>query len=312
MDGRGVFKWPCNKKYEGSYRLNKREGFGVFSWPDGRKFKGEWKKGKQQGKGEFYTPNSKQWNKGFWEYGKLITYENPSDHTIIDNRFNVENENINSMGERSSQADFMEGSMRRAFSPLQSDYTYTPNYHAESNMRALSHNESTEFIRQITKEKKDNTSNIEKNANDQQAKIETIQETNDENFRESMVVTTRHEESAIDEKNEDVEDSKVSKKKKKKIKTEKKEEKENDKVDNPDNNLKNAIKDTEITVNESVNESKTTTKKKKKVKKEEVKAETEIKAVEKDEKKEDNGNINPTADESVTTTKKKKKKKEKA
>ena len=140
MEGRGVFKWPCGKSYEGSYKNNKREGFGVFSWADGRKFKGDWIRGKQQGNGEFFIPECKHWYKGFWEAGKLINYENPDDKSIIDcNRYNVDHEITVNLGEKENMSkndgnddNHLSGSGnenksqkdQKLFSPLQSDYNF--------------------------------------------------------------------------------------------------------------------------------------------------------------------------------------------
>jgi hypothetical protein len=32
MDGEGLFLWPDLRKYEGSYKEDKKEGYGVFEW----------------------------------------------------------------------------------------------------------------------------------------------------------------------------------------------------------------------------------------------------------------------------------------
>ena len=32
MDGFGVFIWPDQRKYEGNYRDDKKEGYGIFEW----------------------------------------------------------------------------------------------------------------------------------------------------------------------------------------------------------------------------------------------------------------------------------------
>jgi hypothetical protein len=46
MHGRGLFKWPDGRSYEGEYVDDKKEGQGLFIWPDGRRYDGEWKEGK--------------------------------------------------------------------------------------------------------------------------------------------------------------------------------------------------------------------------------------------------------------------------
>lgn len=76
MSGRGTFKWPDKRIYEGDYLEDKRHGYGIFSWPDGRKYKGNWVQGKQHGKGDFFDPASKKWRTGYWSYGKRISWEN--------------------------------------------------------------------------------------------------------------------------------------------------------------------------------------------------------------------------------------------
>ena len=79
MNGKGIFIWSDEKKYEGEYREDKKEGFGVFEWADGRKFRGQWKNGKQDGEGEFYSPKSQKWRKGIWKDGKKIKWIEQND-----------------------------------------------------------------------------------------------------------------------------------------------------------------------------------------------------------------------------------------
>lgn len=74
MDGKGVFTWPDNRRYEGEYVNDKKEGYGIFRWADGRIFKGNWKNGKQHGEGEFYNPKCGENKKGIWENGKRIKW----------------------------------------------------------------------------------------------------------------------------------------------------------------------------------------------------------------------------------------------
>ena len=47
MHGKGVFTWDDQRKYDGQYVNDKKEGYGEFYWPDGRVYKGNWKNGKQ-------------------------------------------------------------------------------------------------------------------------------------------------------------------------------------------------------------------------------------------------------------------------
>jgi hypothetical protein len=30
MNGKGVFSWPDGRKYDGEYKMDKKEGFGIF------------------------------------------------------------------------------------------------------------------------------------------------------------------------------------------------------------------------------------------------------------------------------------------
>ena len=46
MHGKGIFKWPDGRKYNGSYKDDKKHGYGEFFWPDGRFYKGYWVDGK--------------------------------------------------------------------------------------------------------------------------------------------------------------------------------------------------------------------------------------------------------------------------
>jgi hypothetical protein len=40
MHGKGVFKWPDGRVYEGDYFNDKKHGNGKVSWPDGREYEG--------------------------------------------------------------------------------------------------------------------------------------------------------------------------------------------------------------------------------------------------------------------------------
>jgi hypothetical protein len=40
MHGKGVFKWPDGRVYEGDYLNDKKHGNGKVSWPDGREYEG--------------------------------------------------------------------------------------------------------------------------------------------------------------------------------------------------------------------------------------------------------------------------------
>lgn len=42
MNGKGIFKWPDGRSYEGEYKDDKKHGFGVLKWADGKKYEGLW------------------------------------------------------------------------------------------------------------------------------------------------------------------------------------------------------------------------------------------------------------------------------
>ncbi len=74
MEGKGVFKWPDGRVYNGEYKNDKKDGYGEFSWNDGRKYKGYWKDGKQNGNGNFFNPKYNEWKEGIWQNGKRIKW----------------------------------------------------------------------------------------------------------------------------------------------------------------------------------------------------------------------------------------------
>lgn len=74
MDGEGVFIWPDERKYQGQYKEDKKEGYGVFEWNDGKKYRGYWEKGKQHGEGEFFIQKEQIWRKGIWLNGKRVRW----------------------------------------------------------------------------------------------------------------------------------------------------------------------------------------------------------------------------------------------
>lgn len=89
MNGRGTFKWPDKRVYEGEYVNDKKHGKGVFTWPDGRKYKGNWVNGKQHGKGEFYNPELKTWRLGEWGYGKRLYWDDEKEEYIKNKSINM-------------------------------------------------------------------------------------------------------------------------------------------------------------------------------------------------------------------------------
>ncbi len=43
MHGKGIFKWPDGRVYEGDYYEDKKHGFGIVKWPNGKVYEGHWK-----------------------------------------------------------------------------------------------------------------------------------------------------------------------------------------------------------------------------------------------------------------------------
>ncbi len=43
MHGKGIFKWPDGRVYEGVYYEDKKHGFGIVKWPNGKVYEGHWK-----------------------------------------------------------------------------------------------------------------------------------------------------------------------------------------------------------------------------------------------------------------------------
>ena len=80
MNGKGIFKWPDGKIFEGYYKNDKKEGYGIFKWADGRIYKGMWKKGKQNGEGFFFNPKYNLWKKGIWDNGEKVKWITENDN----------------------------------------------------------------------------------------------------------------------------------------------------------------------------------------------------------------------------------------
>lgn len=51
MDGKGVFKWPDGRVYDGEYKNDKKDGYGILITPK-FEYRGYWKNGKMDGEGE--------------------------------------------------------------------------------------------------------------------------------------------------------------------------------------------------------------------------------------------------------------------
>ena len=79
MSGEGEFTWPDGRKYKGSYKNDKKEGYGEFFWADKRIYKGLWKDGKQNGKGMIYNPITNKWKVGIWKKGIKVQWNDDND-----------------------------------------------------------------------------------------------------------------------------------------------------------------------------------------------------------------------------------------
>ena len=80
MHGKGTFTWPDNRKYEGEFVNDLREGFGVYEWPDGRVYRGSWKQGKMDGEGTYISESGKI-KQGMWRNGKRLQKVIPEEGT---------------------------------------------------------------------------------------------------------------------------------------------------------------------------------------------------------------------------------------
>lgn len=73
MDGKGIFRWPDGKTYEGEYVKDKKQGKGTYKWPDGRVYEGGWHNGKQHGEG-IYTDWAQSKTEPGQAYSKVRFY----------------------------------------------------------------------------------------------------------------------------------------------------------------------------------------------------------------------------------------------
>ena len=46
MNGKGLHTWEDGRRYEGSYKNNKKSGHGTFTWANQDKYIGSWENGK--------------------------------------------------------------------------------------------------------------------------------------------------------------------------------------------------------------------------------------------------------------------------
>jgi hypothetical protein len=45
MHGQGIYTWKDGRKYEGGYKMNKKNGYGAYTYSDGSKYQGQWQEG---------------------------------------------------------------------------------------------------------------------------------------------------------------------------------------------------------------------------------------------------------------------------
>jgi len=72
-EGKGIYDFGNNSKYDGDWRDNKMHGTGVYIYSNGDKYVGEWKNGKKDGHGNYFYINGDRY-KGEWKNGKRNGY----------------------------------------------------------------------------------------------------------------------------------------------------------------------------------------------------------------------------------------------
>ena len=80
-DGYGKLTIPPNSYYEGEYQNGKYHGQGTFLYPDGTKYTGKWRNGQKNGEGTMMYSNGKAMYTGEWKngnYNGIGTYLYPN------------------------------------------------------------------------------------------------------------------------------------------------------------------------------------------------------------------------------------------
>ena len=67
MYGFGVQEYPNGRRYEGFYKLDKRQGYGIYMMPDQQTYSGAWYDGKQHGYGCTYNSSGNELKYGLWK-----------------------------------------------------------------------------------------------------------------------------------------------------------------------------------------------------------------------------------------------------
>ena len=83
MYGFGVQEYPNGRRYEGFYKLDKRQGYGIYMMPDQQTYSGAWYEGKQHGYGCTYNSSGNELKYGLWNQGKKIIKLTPEMATDI-------------------------------------------------------------------------------------------------------------------------------------------------------------------------------------------------------------------------------------
>jgi hypothetical protein len=73
IHGKGVYRWPDGRTYEGEYYCNKKHGWGVYTWQDGSRYEGPWMNGKRHGAGRHYL-KSNRYREGVWHLDKRVKW----------------------------------------------------------------------------------------------------------------------------------------------------------------------------------------------------------------------------------------------
>lgn len=70
IEGKGTYQWvKGGRKYFGSWRNNKMDGFGTLSWQEGDYYRGEFQNDKFHGQGRYQWSNGQVYIGG-WNAGK--------------------------------------------------------------------------------------------------------------------------------------------------------------------------------------------------------------------------------------------------
>jgi len=77
MHGVGIYIYNDGIRYEGYFKLDKKDGYGIYYWTDGRVYEGYWHQGKQHGLGVYQDCSGAKKRFGLWEFGKRKKWFQP-------------------------------------------------------------------------------------------------------------------------------------------------------------------------------------------------------------------------------------------